>query len=79
MTGITAQQAKLLAFIEECQAKGFTPSYDEMGEHLGLKSKSGIVVLIDELESRGKVRRLARRARSIEIIRNKCPHCGGQL
>lgn len=80
MTGITAQQSKLLAFIEECQReKGVTPSYREMAAHVGLASMSSISKLIEELQSRGRIKCSPRRARSIEIVRKQCPHCGGSL
>ena len=45
------------------------PSFDEMKEALDLRSKSGIHRLITALEERGFIRRLAHRARAIEILR----------
>jgi len=46
-----------------------SPSFDEMKEALDLRSKSGIHRLITALEERGFIRRLAHRARAVEIIR----------
>jgi repressor LexA len=51
------------------QKDGVPPSFDEMKEALDLRSKSGIHRLITALEERGFTRRLAHRARAIEIIR----------
>ena len=45
------------------------PSFDEMKEALDLRSKSGIHRLILALEERGFIRRLANRARAIEVLR----------
>ncbi|MEX1148156.1 MAG: transcriptional repressor LexA, partial [Sphingomonadales bacterium] len=51
------------------QATNVAPSYDEMKDALGLKSKSGIHRLIKALEERGFIRRLPHRARALEILR----------
>ncbi|GAB3448412.1 transcriptional repressor LexA [Insolitispirillum peregrinum] len=48
---------------------GISPSFDEMKDALDLKSKSGIHRLVTALEERGFIRRLAHRARAIEILR----------
>ncbi|MGB2410669.1 MAG: transcriptional repressor LexA, partial [Candidatus Puniceispirillaceae bacterium] len=45
------------------------PSFDEMRDALGLASKSGIHRLVSGLEERGYIRRLANRARAIEILK----------
>ena len=45
------------------------PSFDEMRDALGLASKSGVHRLVSGLEERGYIRRLANRARAIEILR----------
>ncbi len=51
------------------EAEGVPPSFDEMKEALGLKSKSGIHRLITALEERGFIRRMAHRARALEIVK----------
>ena len=67
---LTRKQVDLLQFIHQrLQRDGVPPSFDEMKEALELKSKSGIHRLITALEERGFIRRLAHRARAIEIIR----------
>ena len=60
----------LLEFIHKrVQRDGVPPSFDEMKEALDLRSKSGIHRLITALEERGFIRRLAHRARAIEIVK----------
>ena len=49
---------------------GISPSYEEMKDKLKLKSKSGIHRIISALEERGFIRKLANKARAIEIIQN---------
>ena len=67
---LTKKQLQLLEFIyARTQVDGVSPSFDEMKESLDLRSKSGIHRLITALEERGFIRRLAHRARAIEIIR----------
>ena len=67
---LTKKQHQLLIFVHEHLSQhGVSPSFDEMKEALDLKSKSGIHRLITALEERGFIRRLAHRARAIEILR----------
>ena len=67
---LTKKQRDLLLFIHErLQDNGVAPSFDEMKEALGLKSKSGIHRLIGALEERQFIRRLPNRARALEILR----------
>jgi repressor LexA len=67
---LTKKQSELLRFIHErLQEAGVPPSFDEMKEALDLRSKSGIHRLIMALEERGFIRRLANRARAIEVLR----------
>ena len=67
---LTRKQHELLLFIHErLKETGIPPSFDEMKEALDLASKSGIHRLITALEERGFIRRLAHRARAIEIVR----------
>lgn len=67
---LTKKQLELLAFIDKrVERDGVPPSFDEMKEALNLRSKSGIHRLITALEERGFIRRLAHRARAIEIVK----------
>ena len=67
---LTRKQHELLMLINERLGEaGVAPSFDEMKEALGLKSKSGIHRLITGLEERGFIRRLPHRARALEVLR----------
>lgn len=67
---LTRKQYELLMFIDQrLRATGVSPSFDEMKDALDLKSKSGIHRLITGLEERGFIRRLAHRARALEVLR----------
>lgn len=67
---LTRKQYELLLFIDSrLKACGVSPSFDEMKEALGLRSKSGIHRLMTGLEERGFVRRLPHRARALEVLR----------
>ncbi|MGR3464195.1 transcriptional repressor LexA [Limimaricola sp.] len=67
---LTRKQSDLLEFIHRrIKADGVPPSFDEMKDALDLRSKSGIHRLITALEERGFIRRLAHRARALEILK----------
>jgi len=67
---LTKKQKNLLMFInKKLRSSGVSPSYEEMKQSLNLKSKSGIHRLISALEERGFIRRLAHKARALEVIK----------
>ena len=67
---LTKKQKNLLLYINtKIRSTGVSPSYEEMKDSLNLKSKSGIHRLISALEERGFVRRLAHKARALEVIK----------
>ncbi|MCZ2204260.1 transcriptional repressor LexA [Bartonella sp. A05] len=67
---LTCKQYELLLFIHNhIKETGVPPSFDEMKNALELASKSGIHRLITALEERGFIRRLANRARAVEVVR----------
>lgn len=67
---LTSKQKELLLFIHQrIKETGVSPSFDEMKEALDLASKSGIHRLITALEERGFIRRLAHRARALEVLK----------
>ena len=67
---LTAKQHELLIFINQrLDQSGISPSFEEMKEALDLKSKSGVHRLIGALEERGFIRRLANRARALEVMK----------
>ena len=67
---LTKKQKNLLIFInKKIRSTGVSPSYEEMKLSLNLKSKSGIHRLISALEERGFIRRLAHKARALEVLK----------
>ena len=67
---LTKKQKNLLLFInKKLRSTGVSPSYEEMKNALNLKSKSGIHRLISALEERGFIRRLAHKARALEVLK----------
>ena len=67
---LTKKQKNLLLFInKKLRSSGVSPSYEEMKQSLNLRSKSGIHRLISALEERGFIKRLAHKARALEVIK----------
>ena len=67
---LTKKQKNLLVFInKKLRSTGISPSYEEMKNSLNLKSKSGIHRLISALEERGFIKRLAHKARALEVLK----------
>ena len=67
---LTRKQHELLLYIDRhLSESGVSPSFEEMKEALDLKSKSGVHRLISALEERGFIRRLANRARALEVLK----------
>ena len=67
---LTKKQKNLLLFInKKIRSSGVSPSYEEMKNSLHLKSKSGIHRLISALEERGFIKRLAHKARALEVLK----------
>lgn len=68
-SGMTAQQRATLFCIRTSIAdKGIPPSFDEMREHLGLRSKPGVHRIINALVDRGQITMQPGRARSIALL-----------
>ena len=67
---LTKKQRNLLLFInKKIRSSGVSPSYEEMKDSLNLKSKSGIHRLITALQERGFIKRLAHKARALEVLK----------
>ena len=67
---LTKRQHEWLLLIDRrLREDGVSPSFEEMKDAVGLKSKSGIHRLITALEERGFIRRLPNRARALEVLR----------
>lgn len=67
---LTARQAQVLSYIDNhLTSTGTCPSYEEMLEAAGLRSKSGIHRIVRALERRGYIRRLPAAHRAIEVLK----------
>ena len=67
---LTKKQKNLLLYVnKKIRSSGVSPSYEEMKNSLNLKSKSGIHRLISALEERGFIKRLAHKARALEVLK----------
>ncbi len=67
---LTQKQYKLLMFINKViKETGCSPSFEEMKEAVGLKSKSGIHALIEALIEREFIRKLPHKARALEVVK----------
>ncbi len=67
---LTKQQLKLFMIIDESLKRdGVCPSFEEMKNLIGLKSKSGIHRLIKSLEERGFLKQIPNKARALEITK----------
>ncbi|MEM7073149.1 MAG: transcriptional repressor LexA [Pseudomonadota bacterium] len=67
---LTKKQYSLLMLIhQQLQQGGVSPSFAELREGMGLRSKSSVHQLVCALEERGYIRRLPHRARAMEVIR----------
>lgn len=67
---LTPKQYNLLLYIHKTiRETGCCPSFDEMKDAIGLKSKSGIHALIDALVERNFLRKLPHKARALEVLK----------
>ena len=67
---LTRKQKELFDYLSKYLAKNhISPSFEEMKIAVNLKSKSGIHRLISALEERGFIKRLAHKARALEVIK----------
>lgn len=63
------RQIATLDFIKTTIAdKGAPPSFAEIADAVGLKSKNGVHRIVTGLEDRGLIRRVPGRARAIEVV-----------
>ncbi len=68
---LTRKQRDILTLlIKHMEQHGVAPSFDELCDAAGLKSKSGIHRLMSGLEERGYIARLHNRARAVSILRH---------
>lgn len=85
MSGLTKQQMRTQAFIEGyVEQFGFCPSYDDIADALGFRSKSNASRIVGILIERGYLRKKHKCARALEVIRHVltprcCSQCGHNL
>lgn len=66
---LTKKQLALLDFLEGfTEAQGYSPSYREIMAGLGLSSVSAVAEHVDNLVSKGVLRKVPGAARSLEIL-----------
>lgn len=75
---LTKRQSSLLSFIKEYQKKngGVSPSFDEMKDAIGLKSKGNIHRILSDIEARGLISRMNHHARAIHIVGSETNNFG---
>ncbi len=67
---LTEKQYTLLMFINKTiKETGYAPSFDEMKDAVGIKSKSGIHTIIEALVERNFLIRIPHKARALEVVR----------
>jgi repressor LexA len=67
--GTTERQARVLSFIQSYRAdKGYSPSYQDIADAVGISSRSGVKRVIDALVERGHLETLPCRARAIVLV-----------
>lgn len=66
---LTARQERILEFISmHCRVHGRSPTQREIAEELGYRSIGGLGYQIRELDRLGYIRRVPRRARTLEVV-----------
>lgn len=68
MIGLTQRQSACLQAIEDLTVNGVSPTFDMIGERMGVTSKSVVHRLISALEERGHIRRRRGRPRALELV-----------
>ena len=69
---LTPRQLKLFKFLIEYKKKHeVMPKFDEMLEHMNVKSKNTIHQMLGYIEWKGYIKRYPAQARAIKIIKEK--------
>jgi len=67
---LTPKQLKLFKFLIEYKKKNeIMPKFDEMKEHMNVKSKSVVFNMLGYIEWKGYIKRHPAHARAIEILK----------
>lgn len=71
---LTARQSEVLGFLRTySDLNGIMPTLDEVAQGCGFASKSNAKIVIDGLVERGFVRRMANKARALELVQPAMP------
>lgn len=69
MNGLTKRQYQTLQFIKSFIKKnGFSPTYEEIAQGIGVAHKSRVFYLLRGLKERGAVSMLPNRQRTIRVV-----------
>ena len=67
---LTSRQSQILSLIiSSIEKNGICPSFEEMKNQIGVKSKSGIHAILSALEERKYIRKLPNKARAVEVLK----------
>ncbi len=73
---LTKRQKEVVDFIAGYVAqKGYAPSYEELGEGLGMSAISTVKTHVDRLVRKGILRHSPGIPRSLQLV-TSCPRCG---
>jgi len=81
MSSLTFKQARARDFIANFIAEnGYSPSFEEIGNGLGLRSLASVARAVAVLRRKGAIKQRPGRSRSIEVvardgIKVTCPQC----
>lgn len=67
MYGLTPRQAEVLEYLKN-RPGNIGPSYEEIKEACGFKSKSGVYMVINALKERGHIETIPGKSRAIKVI-----------
>jgi SOS-response transcriptional repressor LexA len=79
---LTRRQHEVLAFIRtQIRTKGYAPSLEEIAAHLGVSSLATVYEHLQNLSTKGYIRRGFNEARAIELTtrHGHCDYCGGPI
>lgn len=79
---LTKRQHEVLVFVaDSIKANGYAPTLEEIGERFSLRSLATVYGHLENLRSKGYIRRQWNRSRSIKLITSPgcCPTCGREF
>jgi repressor LexA len=85
MSALTFKQARVRDFLVSfATERGYSPSYKEIGDALGMRSIGTVAKYVSALKKKGAIKNRPSRSRSIEVfslpgIKVSCPHCQNEF